>query len=159
MSLKEFMDYAGRLKRIRRTGWVIRGIPNAETVAEHSYRAALLGYVLAKERGLNAEKIMGMLLLHDLAESIIGDIIPEGEDFMDKEGIESEAMKKILQSLGDLGSEFYELWNEFLHGNSEEAQLARMVDKAEMAYQAKEYLDMGYRIEEDMLNYLPEFLR
>ena len=152
------MDYAGRLKRIRRSGWVLRGIPEAESVADHSYRAALLGYILAKERGIKAEKVMAMLLIHDLAESIVGDIVPEAEEFLDKVRIEGEAMKKILNSLGSLGEKLYGLWNEFVCGDSEEAKLARMVDKIEMAYQAKEYLEMGYSIDEDMLRYLPEYL-
>lgn len=158
MSLKEFMDYAGRLKRLRRAGWVIRGIPEAESVADHSYRAALLGYLLAKERELDAEKVMIMLLIHDIGESIIGDIIPEGEEFIDKRKAEGEAVRRILNTLGTLGKEMYGIWEEFSYGNSEEAKLARMVDKAEMAYQAKEYKNMGFAIDEDMLQYLPEFL-
>ncbi len=158
MSLKEFMDYAGRLKRLRRTGWVIRGIPEAESVADHSYRAALLGYILAKEKKLDAEKVMVMLLIHDIGESIIGDIVPEGEEFIDKREVEGKAVRRVLDTLGTVGEELYEIWEEFTDGSSEEAKLARMVDKAEMAYQAKEYAKMGFSIEKDMLKYLPEFL-
>ncbi len=159
MSLQEFMDYAGRLKRIKRAGWIIRGIPDPESVADHSYRAALLGLILARKEGLDGEKIVAMLLLHDLGEAIIGDIVPEGEEFIDKEKAEREAIRKILSTLGDIGEQLYSLWMEFHQGESEEAKLARIVDKAEMAYQAKEYREMGYNIDEDMLQHLPKFLK
>lgn len=157
MNFKTLLDYAGRLKRIRRTGWVVRGIPEPESIADHSYRAALLGYFLAMERGFNAGKVVGMLLVHDIGESLIGDITPEGEMFMEKTDAEEKAVKFMAERVRNV--EIYELWREFNYGKSPEAKLAREVDKAEMAYQAMEYSEMGFPIYEDMLKYLPVYLK
>ncbi len=157
MNFRALMNYAERLKRMKRTGWVMRGIPSPESIAEHSFRAALLGYFLAKDRGLNVEKVVGMLLIHDLAESLIGDITPEGEKFMDKLDVEEKAIKEIAE-MAEI-DDIYLLWIEFNYGDSEEAMLAREVDKAEMAYQAKEYSELGYPIYKDMLKFLPEYLK
>ena len=157
MDFRALMDYAERLKRMNRTGWVMRGIPNPESIAEHSFRAALLGYFLAKDRGLNVEKVAGMLLIHDLAESLIGDITPEGEKFMNKLDIEEKAIKEISEKTEI--DDIYLLWIEFNYGDSEEATLAREVDKTEMAYQAREYKELGYPIYEDMLKFLPDYLK
>ncbi len=157
MNFKDLLDYAGRLKRIKRTGWVVRGIPEPESIADHSYRAALLGYFLALERGLDAGKVAGMLLVHDMGESLIGDITPEGERFMEKIEAEDKAMKFLADKIGS--RKIYELWREFNYGTSPEAQLAREVDKAEMAYQALEYSNMGFPVYGDMLKYLPGYLK
>ena len=157
MDFKNLMVYAGRLKRIKRTGWVVRGIPEPESIAEHSYRAALLGYFLAMERGLDAGKVAGMLLIHDLAESLIGDITPEGEMFMDKDEVERKAIEFLADNLKSKAIE--ELWKEFNYGDSPEAKLAREVDKAEMAFQAREYSDRGFPVYGDMLKFLPEYLK
>ncbi len=157
MNYVKLMEYAGRLKRIKRTGWVIRGIPEPESVAEHSFRAALLGYFLAMERGLDAYKVVGMLLIHDLAESLIGDITPEGEKFMDKLKAEEMAIKYIAEQVEN--DDIYLLWFEFNYGESEEAKLAREADKGEMAYQAKEYHSLGFPVYNDMLKYIPDYLK
>jgi len=67
---------AGSLKEVRRKGWVDRGVPDAESVADHSYRVALLAWALARTRGLDAERAMLIGLVHDLAEAEVGDETP-----------------------------------------------------------------------------------
>ena len=52
------------------------GVENAETVACHMYRVALMAIVL-QENGLNVSRCLQMALVHDLAESIVGDITPK----------------------------------------------------------------------------------
>ena len=106
---------------------------------------------------MNAEKVVGMLLIHDLAELLIGDITPEGEKFMDKLNVEEKAIKEIAE-IAKIDN-IYLLWIEFNYGDSEETKLAREVDKAEMAYQAKEYSELGYPIYKDMLKFLPDYLK
>lgn len=62
-------------QRQKRTGWLKAGVPRVESVADHSYRAALLALVLP-ESGVDRVRCMKMALVHDLAESIVGDITP-----------------------------------------------------------------------------------
>src|SRR5436309_8629270 len=74
--LGDLAGAAGALKEVRRKGWVDRGVPDAESVADHSYRVALLAWALARRRGLDAERAMLIGLVHDLAEAELGDETP-----------------------------------------------------------------------------------
>lgn len=76
--LLDFFGLVGNLKRVKRTGWVLRKVPNPESVAEHSFRTAVLAMVVVDEFGLkvNKEKLLKMALIHDLAESVTGDLTP-----------------------------------------------------------------------------------
>src|SRR5262245_33825115 len=67
---------AGKLKRVRRKGWVDRGVVDAESVADHSYRLAVLAWAVARSRGLDADRAQRIALLHDLAEAEVGDETP-----------------------------------------------------------------------------------
>ncbi|MDQ3754224.1 MAG: HD domain-containing protein, partial [Acidobacteriota bacterium] len=69
-----------RLKRLDRTGWVLRGLPpGAESVGAHSYGVALAAMLLAdavRARGIevDVERMLRMALLHDVAEARTGDL-------------------------------------------------------------------------------------
>ena len=76
--IEEFFQKVLELKNVPRQGWKEKlEIINPESVAEHSYSTAVISMILSDLEGLNTEKIIKMALLHDLAESIIGDIIPD----------------------------------------------------------------------------------
>jgi len=138
-----FLHYAGKLKQIKRTGWVTQKIKQPESVADHTYRVTLLAMLLAKEYGLDETKLMKMALIHDLAEGIVGDIVlykgnKKISNEKDKFKKEQEAMKKIFLNLKE-GKEFYSLWIEYERGVSLEAQFLKQLDKIEMIIQALEY--------------------
>jgi len=76
--IEKFFQNVLELKNIPRQGWKEKlGINNPESVADHSYSTTVMSMILSDLEGLNSEKIIKMALLHDLAESIIGDIIPD----------------------------------------------------------------------------------
>jgi len=76
--IEEFFQKVLELKNVPRQGWKEKlEIINPESVAEHSYSTTVIAMILSDLEGLNTEKIIKMALLHDLAESIIGDIIPD----------------------------------------------------------------------------------
>ena len=68
---------AQRLKRVPRTGWLLRGVPHGEgeSVAAHSHGMALVALALAETlpQPLDRGRLLAMCLLHDLAEAILGD--------------------------------------------------------------------------------------
>ncbi len=69
-----------RLKRLDRTGWILRGLPNGtESVAAHSFGVSVTAMLMAdemKSRGIeiDVERVLRMSLLHDWAETRIGDM-------------------------------------------------------------------------------------
>src|SRR4051794_5293762 len=74
--LGDLAEAAGALKEVRRKGWGDRGLSDAESVADHSYRVALLAWALARARGLDAGRALLIALVHDLAEAEVGDGTP-----------------------------------------------------------------------------------
>lgn len=142
-NLIAFLSYAGRLKRLKRSGWVAQGIKDSESVADHSFGTAFLTMILSKNSGLDELKLLRMALIHDLAESIVGDIILERASRLvfsraAKSKLESKAVKKITSNLKD-GRYYLDLWIEYDRQKTPEARFVKQMDKLEMAFQAREY--------------------
>lgn len=142
-SIIKFLEIAGILKRILRTGWVEVGVYQPESVADHTFRTAILCMLYADLEELNSLKLIRMALIHDLPEVAIGDLKPSEKSAETKEK-EETAMKKILNLLPSEQRERYiKVWNEYQEGKTREAQAVRQLEKIEMALQAIEYQKAG----------------
>ena len=135
-----FYQIAG-LKKLPRSGWKIKiGLNDSESVAEHSYMMSVMAMVLSDMKSLNSEKVIKMSILHDWAESKIGDFMPDEIGYDKKSELENYAMVEILESLPQsIQSDYQNIWDEFLVRNTPEARLVHELDKLEMALQAKIY--------------------
>lgn len=69
-----FFIEAAKLEEIPRTGWILMGLKNPETVAEHTFRLAILTILFAEKMGFNTERAIKIALFHDLCEVYAGDI-------------------------------------------------------------------------------------
>lgn len=135
-----FLRVAGRLKETVRAGWALRGVERPESVADHSFRVALLALVLAPgaDPPLDRERCLAMALVHDLAESLVGDITPyDGVSADEKCRREREAMHRLSALLGD--DETLRLWEEYQAAATPEARFVKDLDKLETVLQAAEY--------------------
>lgn len=120
------------LKNLPRTGWIQNGVTNPETVASHSWGMSLLAMKLCPEN-LDLSRVLQICIVHDLPESIVGDITPyDGVSKADKKKMESEAMAKIAP-------EFLDLWEEYENQTSDEAKFVKRMDKLDMSVQAMIY--------------------
>ena len=135
----------GRLKRLPRTGWALRGVPAPESVADHAFRTAALAMVLGERLGLEAGRMMRMALLHELSECRTGDIPSGAIPHEQKHALERDMARDILAAAGDEG-QYRELIEDFLEGRSREARLVRDLDRLEMLLQALEYQDAGFPV-------------
>jgi putative hydrolase of HD superfamily len=146
----EFSKIAGKLKKVERTGWGMRvGIKNAESVADHTFRTALLSMLIADMKNIDVEKMMRMALIHDLGEAIIGDWdalqTKLGGKIEEKQRKENEALKKILALLPkELEEKYTEIWKELAESETPESKMFRQVDRLEVLMQAMEYEKEGY---------------
>ncbi|MFB5599640.1 MAG: HD domain-containing protein [Nitrososphaeraceae archaeon] len=143
-----FIQSIFMLKKIKRTGWLVKGkILDGESIADHSYSLSALCMIFSDIMGLDTHKVLKMCIIHDLAESIIGDIMPGEVPDKEKKFKENEAMKSILFSLpSSIKISYMKIWKEFLSNGSKEARLVHNLDKLEMMLQAKEYSVQGYPI-------------
>ncbi|TBR09699.1 MAG: HD domain-containing protein [Candidatus Nitrosotenuis sp.] len=144
--IEDFLKTALKLKTIPRQGWINKlGIKYPESVADHCYSMAVMAMLFSDLKKLDTEKVIKMTLLHDLAESITGDLTPDDATKSKKEKLETLAMKKILASLPkSLKSEYGKLWAEYQQNSTKEAKLLHQIDKLEMALQAEHYKKKGY---------------
>ena len=142
----DFFKNSVNLKNIPRQGWMDKlSIINPESVSDHSYSMAIMCMVISDLKNFNSEKILKMALLHDLAESLIGDLTPEQIDKEAKEKLENNAFGKIIKNLPEqIKSKYLEIWFEYQENISPEAKLIHQIDKLEMALQAKIYQKNGY---------------
>jgi len=150
--IDEFVFFVYRLKNIKRTGWKEKlNLDDGESVADHTYAMTTLGMVISDLHGLNTEKIMKMSLLHDLAESITGDIMPDQMTKDEKYMKENNAILTILGKLpNELTKMYSKIWEEMQKKESDEAKFVHDLDKLELAIQAKSYQKSG--IDEKKIN-------
>jgi len=140
-----FIDVVNSLKyEMRYSG--IRKPELRDSVAAHCWRMALLSYLVAEqfnrtgELKLDTLKILKLVLIHDLAEAIIGDIpYPEicANPALKKDKYlgEREAMLKLKAMLPEsLGDEVMSLWEDYESNNSLEAKFAIVMDRFEAAH-------------------------
>jgi len=145
----EFSRLIGKLKRTERTGWKTWvKIENPESVADHIFRTAVLGMLISDIKKLNTEKIVRMILLHDLSEALMGDWDyyakrKLGEE--KKEQREKESFDKIISLLPrEVREKYLGIVKELMNKESEEAKLVKQIDNLEMIMQALEYEKEGY---------------
>lgn len=143
--IDEFFKTAINLKKIPRQGWKNKlGVTNPESVADHCFSTSIIAMVLSDLQNLDTAKILKMSLLHDLAESITGDLTIDEISKKDKEKLENETMKKIIDNLPhNLSEEYFYIWNEYQERKTDEAIFLHEVDKLEMAFQANIYAKEG----------------
>ena len=137
--LNKFFLCLEELKSIKRKGWEIKtNVNNVESVADHSYVATSIAMILSDLADLNTEKVVKMMLIHDLPEIIIGDLMP-GEN-PNKSIEENIAINKILENLPEnIRAEYIDIWNEFTNKQSKESMLVNEIDKLELIIQLSLY--------------------
>ncbi|XP_035227350.1 5'-deoxynucleotidase HDDC2-like isoform X2 [Stegodyphus dumicola] len=142
-SLLEFFMLIGKLKHLKRTGWVLRNIPECESIAGHMYRMSIMAFLLRDELApaLNTDRCIKMALVHDMAECIVGDLTPFcGISKEEKHRKEMEAMQKLCSLVGEeIGKEFMHLFEEYENQTTAEAKAVKDLDKFDMILQAYEY--------------------
>jgi putative hydrolase of HD superfamily len=139
--LLDFIYLAANLKTISRQGWIEKlAMKNPESVADHTFSMAIIGMVLSDSQNYNTQKILKMILLHDLAESITGDFTPKQKSKKEKMVLENTAMENILENLPkDMQKQYLSIWNEYQTNETTDANFVHQIDKFEMALQAKIY--------------------
>lgn len=135
-----------KLKDTIRTGWKDWNVQKdrIESVAEHIYGVQMLAIAmkLEYEYDVDLEKVILMIAIHELGETIIGDLTRFQISREEKKKIEHEAIHKILNDLYD-GEEIEKLFLEFDEHQSKESLFAFQCDKLECDLQCKIYDEEG----------------
>lgn len=142
-----------RLKRLDRTGWVLRGLPpGAESVASHSYGVALAAMLLADEcaaRGVEVDvgRVLRLALLHDLQETRTGDMprtVAEYYGAETRRAAERAAFDDIVRGSSHAAT-YSELHEDYEARESVEARLVKAADVIDLLAQALYFERAGAR--------------
>ncbi|TFG27884.1 HD family hydrolase [Candidatus Thorarchaeota archaeon] len=144
------LRYGELLKTIDRSGWALSGVKSerTESVAEHSYGSVISSIIIAqylksRDTPINIEKVVIMATLHDLPESITGDIaktekfLENPENVRAKDFAEKKAIESIINPLGAPFEEFLDIWYEFNQGESLESRVVKGADIIDMLLHAR----------------------
>ena len=110
-----------------------------ESVAEHSWRLALMAMLVADEfPQLDMDKVIRMCLIHDLGESFTGDI-PAFEKNPDHRVLEREGLHKWVETFPEPAkSEWLALYGEMEEMATDETRLYKALDNLEAVIQHNE---------------------
>ena len=133
----------GSLKNLPRAGW-LRLMRFPESVAEHSFRVGVVGMALAAIEGADVGRTSALCLLHDSAETRIGDVTAVGRAYVTTEPAETVSVHQTAGMPGDAAKVFQDLVAEYEAGETPESKVARDADKLESLLQAVEYQAQGF---------------
>ncbi|KAJ5273269.1 HD domain-containing protein [Penicillium angulare] len=144
-----FFHLIERLKTTKREGWRRFGISHGESISDHMYRMSIMTMLAPPELAskLNIPHCTKMALIHDMAESLVGDITPaDNVTKSEKARREGETMDYIVKTLlgnvpgGALsGAEIMRVFQEYEDNQTPEAQFVHDIDKMELLLQFIEY--------------------
>ncbi|MEI8348542.1 MAG: HD domain-containing protein [Candidatus Omnitrophota bacterium] len=156
----EFIAEAGMLKRVQRSGWSVLGIKGAESVADHSFRCAVLGYVLAHMEKVSPYKVLLMTLFNDIHEARITDLHKMAQTYLDTQEAEDTCYTAQVRPLPfSMRTELESLHCEYRRQHSQESIIARDADILECLIQAKEYQEHGFLQAAKFMHKAPKFLK
>ncbi len=164
----KFLIEVNKLKEMPRTGWVLMGVRNPESIADHTFRVTTIAWLMAEKANLNIERAIKIALFHDLAEVYAGDSTPfsyykglsrkkkKDEKLLmrwvrlskkEKEkraktkfSREKKAMLKLIGSFETrLKNEIYSHWYDYEKRMSKEAKFVKQLDRIETLLQSIEY--------------------
>lgn len=169
MKVKEivkFFQEIGKLKRFPRKGWVLIGVKNPGTIGAHSFRLAIMTWILGEKKKLDIGRAVKIALIHDICELYAGDrtpydsILPKDRKkwpklfdnwprfsqskkikiFLEKHKKEQASLIKLVSGLPpNLKKEIKNLWLDYEKGLTKEGRFVRQVNRLETLLQAVEY--------------------
>jgi len=159
MNIIKFLQESGKLKTLKRAGWVKKEVKEVESVADHTFQVTLMAYLLCPE-DMDKEKMIKMSLVNELPEVVTGDIITkhtDKQDFKDAKFQKEQTVIREMVSGLDNKEEIIKLYDESEALQTNESIFLKQLDKLEMAFQALEYEkqsdDMEKFNEKNLMNF------
>lgn len=135
----------GQLKLAKRTGWWHAGVPEPESIADHTFRTAVIGYALAVLEQADPNLTAVLCLFHDVAETRIGDIPNVAKRYVSHESEVRITVDQVDGMPSSLREAIMGTVTRFAAQDSAEALLAKDADRLECLMQAREYEHQGFR--------------
>jgi putative hydrolase of HD superfamily len=152
-----FFFELGMLKKTPRSGYQFLG-SGRESVADHSFRVAMIGFTLARlsKKNLDPFKVVCLCLFHDVPEARTGD-----QNYVNKRYVtvdEGGAVDDLADAL-PFGDELKALLHEYRHEQTPEARLAHDADQLDLILELKEQNDLGNNYAAKWIHFARQRLR
>ncbi len=134
------------LHDLPRTGWILRGIRDAESIGDHVLASCFVVLALGPrvEPRLDVERAIALALVHDVPEARMGDLprpaarlLPAGA----KAAAEDKAAAEMLAPMSDHA---LRLWDEYKAGGTREARFVRVCDRLQLGVRLLSYQRGGH---------------
>jgi putative hydrolase of HD superfamily len=159
-SIVEFIFEAGVLKGVPRSGWSVLGIKHPESVADHSFRCAVIGYLIAHMENVSVHRVLLMTLFNDIHETRITDLHKMAQRYIDARAAEDKSFEEQVGSLPEgIIRELSDVRDDLGAQESRESIVARDSDILECLIQAKEYYEHGHKSAALFMTKAPEHLK
>lgn len=136
------------------------GIKDPESVADHSFRCAIIGYYMAHLEKVDPFKVMAMTLFNDIHEARINDLHKMGHYYIDFKEAEKKVFNDQVACLDtEVKKEMSTLRKEYDTQRSKASIVARDADILECLLQAKEYFDNGHLKARKFFKTAPDHLK
>ncbi|OPX36487.1 MAG: phosphohydrolase [Desulfobacteraceae bacterium 4484_190.1] len=145
-----FLFEVGMLKKTPRTGYQFLGT-GKESVADHSFRTAVIGYTLAiDEPEIDTNRVVLMCLFHDFPEARTGD-----HNYMNKKYVKKNEEQVVRDQVRNLpfATDIESLVREFNAVKTPEAQIAKDADQIDLIMELKGQMDIGNPNAKDWLDF------
>ena len=140
--IADFLFEVGMLKRTPRTGWQFLPGAEGESVADHSFRVAMIAFVLVRLDGseIDADRVLRLALVHDLPEARTGDL-----NYMNQKYVEADEERAGADMTRGLpfSHELDGLLAEYREERTPESIVAHDADQLELLLQLSENRDAG----------------
>jgi putative hydrolase of HD superfamily len=138
-NILEFILEIGKLKKMPRLYWILRGIKSPETVAGHIFTLAIMAWIFGKERKkLNQEKLLKMALCHELSAVYTGDTTPYDRILPKEEKEREKVLKKMIRL-----SKKEKKWIFLTDYKVEKKAIEKLIKKLDSSFK-KEILDLWH---------------
>ncbi|MFB6265699.1 MAG: HD family hydrolase [Candidatus Nanohaloarchaea archaeon] len=138
----DFLLKALELKDESRSGWNLRGVENPESVAGHTWGVAFLAFLYAEDAGVDRQEAVETALVHDIHESVSGDIISgdlSEEERREKKEKEEDGFYHLIDLAGGGLEEVEERWKEYEKRDTRTSRFVKDMDLLDFVLQAYFY--------------------
>lgn len=158
-SSADFLFELGHLKRLQRSGWRLARMAINDTVAAHSFRAALLAVVLAGMRGTDPARAALLALVHDMAEARTGDVDHLAAKYLSQTSSDVSIITEQCRGLPPAAIELIlSAATEWKQRESDSALIAKDADILEAVLHVRESISIDHELREEWLEYLRQGL-
>ena len=132
------------LVRLPRSGWIMAGVQNPESVGDHCYEAALIAYILARHVSVQVDlgRVLTMLLFHEVGEARLTDMPRRAAPYIkeSKDAAEVGIAKDVLAGVAD---DIHDVLREFHARETPEAKLAEAAEELQIIFASLMYAKEG----------------